>query len=177
MIIDFKRAITKRKKKNQYLIDQIRSSIETHVCKLATHAMWLCGDQYTAELALQKTANQFNKNVASIKNLEQLQNDIYRELKEQCVQLNTLELAEIHKPTTQLSNTELIHALKEIPEDFSEPLAMQAISRLHNSDIMRFLGISEQELMRRLRAARERLFAITNYNGIIEKSINNPLFA
>lgn len=177
MIIDFKTAITKRKKKNQFLIDQIRSSIETHICKLATHAMWLCGDQYTAELALQKTANQFNKNVATIKNLEQLQNDIYHELKKQCAQLNTLESAEIHKPTTQLSNTELIHALKEIPEDFSEPLAMQAISRLHNSDIMRFLGISEQELMRRLRAARERLFAITNYNGIIEKSINNPLFA
>jgi len=91
MIIDFKTAITKRKKKNQFLIDQIRSSIETHICKLATHAMWLCGDQYTAELALQKTANQFNKNVASIKNLKQLQNDIYHELKKQCAQLNTLE--------------------------------------------------------------------------------------
>ena len=177
MIINFKTAITKRKKKNQFLIDQIRSSIETHVCKLATHAIWLCGDQYTAELALQKTANQFNKNVATIKNLEQLQNEIYLELKEQCVQLCTLEPAEIRKPTSQFSNAKLIHALKEVPEGFSEPLAMQAISRLHNSDIMRFLGISEQELMRRLRTARERLFTITNYSRIAKKPFNNPLSA
>ena len=174
MIIDFKKSF---KRKNQLLLDQIYISIEAHICQLATHAIWLCHDQYTAKLALNETIDRLDYKSIAKKDLENLPNKIYIELKNQCIQLCSVDTSENRKSTSQFKNPELIKALKDIPDCFNEPLAMQVISQMSNLDMMRYLAISEQELMRRLSAARKRLFTITQDNGIVRDTANSPLYA
>lgn len=175
MIIDFKKAFLKRK--NSFLVDQIYSSIETHLSQLATHAIWLCQDQYSAELALHETANRISHQLSKMNTLEQLQNTIYIELKHQCSEFCSNNNLDERISNPSFVNSELIKALNEIPECYREPLAMQIISRIPNSDMMRYLDISEKDLMRRLHAARETLFSITQYSAIAKEASRNPSYA